>query len=172
MKGQRNSPSWLQPYWQAKREATTKRISAAIASLQEKRIDISLAAICKEIKESGGNSMSPNSIKRNPEAYEIYLRTRPQLPKKLTKGIELKALTSDLDGADRRAMHARIARLRKESKDTLIARLIAVEHHRAKQELSEQRLRDQIITLSFSVSSGRGHLPQINDNNQPSSSRL
>jgi hypothetical protein len=134
VKGQRKAPVWLQPYWRTKREATAKRITAAIASLQEKRISISLSAICKEVKESSGNSISPNSIKRSPDAYDAYLLARPQSHAKSGGSIGLKSLTSDLHGAYRGAMYARIARLRRERKDVLIARLIAIEQRGAQQE--------------------------------------
>ncbi|MGC1360571.1 MAG: hypothetical protein WA419_18545 [Silvibacterium sp.] len=148
MKEQRKQPIWLEPYWQTKREAIANRIRAAIASLQKKCISVSLSAICKEVKELNGRSISPNSVKRNQGAYDAYLIARPQARSVGSAG--LKDLTSRLQGAQRGAMYAKIARLRRERKDSLIARLIAVEQHGAQRELVEQRLRDQIITLSLS----------------------
>jgi hypothetical protein len=47
-------------------------------------------------------------------------------------------------------MYARIGRLRRESKDSLIAKLVAFEQRSAQQEVVEQKLRDQIIALSLS----------------------
>jgi hypothetical protein len=153
MMEQRKQPIWLEPYWQTKREATAERICAAIASLQKKRVSVSLSSICKEVKELNGRSISPNSVKRNQGAYDAYLIARPRQARP-GGSTGLKDLASELQGAQRGAMYARIARLRREHKDSLIARLIAIEQRGAQQELVEQRLRDQIITLSLSLRKG------------------
>ncbi len=158
MRQQRKSPIWLEPYWQVKRDATATRINAAIGSLQEKRIKVSLSAICEEVKTTTGSSVSPNSIKRNPDAYRAYLEARPQMHTRSAASTGLRSLAANLDSTHRAAMHARIARLRRECKDSLIARLIAIEQRGAEQELVERRLRDQIITLSLADNHGRDHL--------------
>lgn len=150
MKKHRKTPTWLEPYWRTKREATALRIITAIASLQEKSANISLTAICTEVKELTGGSVSPNSIKRNPVAYDAYLAARPLGQARSSCSTDLKGLTADLHGTGRNAMYGKIARLRRVSKDSLIAKLIAFEQQSSKHELVEQRLRDEIIRLSLS----------------------
>lgn len=149
MMRQRKPPLWLEPLWRTKREATAMRIITAIESLQKRSTIVSLSAICSEVGKLTGGSLSPNSIKRNPAAYDAYLAARPPSRSQPSYSSPLIRLTAELHGAQRSAMYARIARLRRENKDSLIARIVDLDRQCAQQEMVERRLRDQILTLSL-----------------------
>ena len=58
------------------------------------------------------------------------------------------SLYKESDPGERTALQAKVARLRRESKDTLIARLIRMESRVSQRAQVENRLREQVIQIS------------------------
>jgi len=58
------------------------------------------------------------------------------------------SLYKESDPGERAALQAKVARLRRESKDTLIARLIRMESRVSQRAQVENRLREQVIQIS------------------------
>jgi hypothetical protein len=56
-------------------------------------------------------------------------------------------LLAAVPGGERRAVQSKVARLRREPKDSLIARLIVLDQAVAKQKRAENTLREEIIRL-------------------------
>jgi len=61
------------------------------------------------------------------------------------------SLYKESDPGDRAALQAKVARLRRESKDTLIARLIRMESHVSQQARVENRLREEVTQISLKL---------------------
>ena len=58
------------------------------------------------------------------------------------------SLYKESDPGERAALQAKVARLRRESKDSLIARLIQMESRVSQRAQVENRLREQVIQIS------------------------
>lgn len=71
-RGHHRSPDWLKDRWADQKNATVTRIAAAVASLRQGGNKITYTSICRSVQSLYGISISPNTIKRNQEAYEIY----------------------------------------------------------------------------------------------------
>src|SRR5437870_11765832 len=83
--GQRDKklhPDWLQPRWERQKRDTATRVEAAVAALRKDRAEVTYASICKRVSMLFGLSISPNTIKRNELAYQIYLANRRQRMRK------------------------------------------------------------------------------------------
>jgi hypothetical protein len=95
-----------------------------------------------------GVSISPNTIKRNELCYRIYLASRrPPKRKELQESVLLQ-LINGISGSEKRSVWSKTARLRRESKDSLIARLISLERTVRKQKIAENLLREEILRLA------------------------
>jgi len=95
-----------------------------------------------------GLSISPNTIKRNELACRLYLANRRSPKRRQLREpllIELINSTSDLE---KRSLRSKTSRLRRESKDSLIARLISLERTVTKQKTTENLLREEILRLA------------------------
>jgi hypothetical protein len=144
--GSRKSPDWLQPIWERKRQETARRVTAAVRALKRQKKAVTLAAIRGAIQELDGISISTNTIQRNELAYEVYLKhtsTRPV--RKTSKSAALSSLRKAVPEAQLPALQAKIARLRRNSKDTLIAKLIELEKTVENQTKRENALRDELL---------------------------
>jgi len=141
----RMAPVWLATAWEERRKETARRVEAAIGKLREANRPVTLSSIRNEVLHLFGRSLSTNTIKRNEDAYELYLANRraprtPQVKPQLI--LELYKRTGP---AKKAAIHARVARLRRHPKDDLIVRLILIEQSLTEQMDVANRLREKII---------------------------
>lgn len=144
----RQDPEWLRESWERKKNETAARIRAVVEVLRRQKRAVTYESIRGQVKATYGMSISANTIKRNELAYEIYQASRPR-PRVGERRHPL--LTGIIRGApekERRAIHSKVSRLRREPKDALIARLITLERAVAKQRVAENLLREEIIRLS------------------------
>ncbi len=141
-------PIWLQPRWERQKRDTATRVEAAVSALQKDRAEVTYASICKRVSILFGLSISPNTIKRNEFAYQIYLANRrPPRRKQLQESVLLQ-LINGTSGSEQRSIWSKTARLRRESKDSLIARLISLERAVVRQKNAENLLREEILRLA------------------------
>jgi hypothetical protein len=141
-------PGWLQPRWDRQRRDTAARVEAAVSALQKDRAEVTYASICKRVSILFALSISPNTIKRNELAYRIYLANRRPLRRtRLLEPLLLRLIDSASD-QEKRSLQSRTARLRRESKDSLIARLISLERTVTRQKNAENLLREEILRLA------------------------
>jgi hypothetical protein len=123
-------------------------VEAAVSALQKDRAEVTYASICKRVNVLFGLSISPNTIKRNELAYRIYVANRhPPRHKHIREPILLQLVDSASD-LEKRSMRSKTARLRRESKDSLIARLISLERTVTQQKNAENLLREEILRLA------------------------
>jgi len=131
-------PEWLRARWERTKSETAARVQAAVDQLRERRRGVTFESIRETIRSMHGVSISANTIKRNELAYQIYSthRQRPKvapLPTAQTKTV---------------AVCSPISRLRREPKDSLVAKLVCLERAVTKQRDIENRLREEILRLS------------------------
>jgi hypothetical protein len=144
----RKSPEWLSPQWEKKKQLTAARVEEAVQALKGDGGVVSYAAIRERVHSLSGVWISANTIKRNDLAYQIYLANRR--PPRI-RCVQEPLLTRLVEGApeeERRRIQSKVSRLRRESKDTLIARLVSLERTAAKQKLAENALREEVIRLA------------------------
>lgn len=123
-------------------------METAVRALQKDRSQVTYASICKHVNILFGLSISPNTIKRNEFAYRIYLANRrPPRRTRLLEPLLLRLIDSASD-QEKRSLQSKTARLRRESKDSLIARLISLERTVARQKNAENLLREEILRLA------------------------
>lgn len=141
-------PDWLQPRWERQKRDTATRVEAAVSALQKDGSQVTYASICKRVNSLFGLSISPNTIKRNELAYRIYLANRrPSRKKQFREPLLLQLIDSAVD-QEKRSLQSRSVRLRRESKDSLIARLISLERTVTRQKNAENLLREEILRLA------------------------
>ncbi len=130
MTSKRAVPVWLTAIWEQRRTETAARIARAVAKLHSDGCDVTYSSICATIRAVDGISISPNTIKRNGGAYEIYVaHRRPQRRRCLPEPL----LTQTIAAAsleETRRLRSRVERLRRETKDALIARILRLESTR------------------------------------------
>ena len=149
--GQRDKkthPGWLQPRWDRQKRDTATRVEAAVSALQKDRAEVTYASICKRVSILFGLSISPNTIKRNELAYRVYLASRRPPRRKQLRESALMELVDSASGLEKRSVWSKTARLRRESKDSLIARLISLERTVRQQKSAENLLREEILRLA------------------------
>jgi hypothetical protein len=141
-------PRWLEPRWDSKRRETATRIEAAVNALRKDGVPVTYSSICETVNRLYRTTISPNTIKRNHSAYQIYLSNR-HAPKRgqLAEPI-LMEMIRNASVDEQKSLRLKTARLRRERKDALIAKLISLERAVAKQKGVEIRLRDEILRLS------------------------
>ena len=138
------NPEWLNKRWEEKRQQTADRVSAAIGHLQKQGLTVSIAAICHAVQELFGFSMAPSTIKRNELAFANYVAARKHVSYVGVRGTTLELLASaPADG--RPKLRAKIRRLRRETKDELIGRVLKLEETVGQQRQLECKLRDEIV---------------------------
>jgi hypothetical protein len=117
-------PGWLQPRWDRQKRDTAMRVEAAVDALQKDRVEVTYASICRRVGILFGLSISPNTIKRNELTYQVYLANRrPPSRRQLPESLLMQLFDSASD-QEKRSLRSKTPRLRRESKDSLIARLI------------------------------------------------
>ena len=147
IKGNRKrvTPVWLATAWEKRRKETASCVEAAIGKLREANRPVTLSSIRDEVLFLFGRSLSTNTIKRNEDAYELYLSDRraPRTPQ--VKGQLILELYERTEPAKKAAIQARVARLRRHPKDDLIVRLMRIEESLTEQVDVANRLREKII---------------------------
>jgi hypothetical protein len=93
--------------------------------------------------------MSPNTIKRNDLAYEIYKTYRKAPLTGQLRDSDLDQLLENTSTEAKHKMRAKISRLRRQSKDSLIAKIIQLERKVETQNAVENALRDEVIEMSL-----------------------
>jgi hypothetical protein len=144
-------PVWLTGVWERKKTETAARIARAVSKLRADGCEVTYASICAAVRAIDGISISPNTIKRNDGAYEIYVaHRRPQRRRCLPEPLLAQAITAASSG-EKRSLRSRIVRFRRETKDTLIARLLRLEGTVKQQKAAENALRDEVLRLSVNA---------------------
>jgi len=155
MTSNRAVPVWLTAIWEQRRTETAARIARAVTKLHSDGCEVTYSSICATIRAVDGISISPNTIKRNGGAYEIYVEhRRPQRRRCLPEPL----LTQAIAGASQeetRRLRSRVERLRREIKDALIARILRLENTVKQQSAAENALRDEIVRRSANGSSSK-----------------
>jgi len=146
-RGHHQSPDWLKNRWADQKKTTATRIAGAVASLRQAGNKITYSSISRCVESLYGVSISANTIKRNHEAYEIYSANRSSRRFSPAKEQALQKVVQNAPGEHRTRLASRIARLRRMSKDALIARLVQLEDGSDRQKTIETNLRDEILRL-------------------------
>ena len=149
-KSGRRDLSWLKPMWDRKKRETADRVTRAVTHLIKTKRPVTLAAIRETVEALFSASISTNTIQRNEEAYAVYLQHRAHPAPVRAKNAALRALLA-AEGGEKRsaALRARIDRLRRESKDALIARIIELEKSAEQHARREDNLREEILRLTL-----------------------
>ena len=155
MTSKRAVPVWLTALWEQRRTETAARIARAVTKLHSDGCEVTYSSICATIRALDGISISPNTIKRNGGAYEIYVAHRlPQRRRCLPEPLLTQTIAAASQEETRR-LKSRVERLRRETKDALIARILRLESTVKQQNAAENALRDEIVRLSANGSSSK-----------------
>lgn len=149
---ERQAPFWLSEHWERRKTETVDRVRTAIECLTAERQPVTVNAIREKVKAIFGVPFSANTIKRNEAAHALYVSCRQPCRGPSARDTLLRDLyASASDGPD---LHAKVARLRRQSKDHLIARLILLERTAELHGESENRLREAIVRNSLQTRAG------------------
>ena len=141
-------PEWLRTRWERTKSETAARVQAAVDQLEQHGRDVTFESIRDTIRSLHGISISANTIKRNELAYQIYsAHCRKPRVASLPQPA-LRALVANASAEERRGLQSKISCLRREPKDSLVAKLVSLERAAAKQRDVENRLREEILRLS------------------------
>ncbi len=143
----RVDPVWLTPMWEARKKETVVRVQAAIDRLREANQHATFSAIRETVRDLFDRSISANTIKRNDVAYQLYLENRHTPRMSLVKSQSVLEFYENTEPSARAAAQARVARLRRHTKDDLIVRLLRAEETLKGSRDVENRLREEIIRL-------------------------
>ena len=145
----RPAPIWLSDHWERKKTETVRRVRTAIELLVAEQHAVTVSAIRNKVTTVFDVPFSANTIKRNEAAYALYLSSRRPPRNRSARDVLLRDLYVHASDTEKPQLQAKVARLRRQSKDNLIARLIALEHAVAVQTEVENRLREEIIRNSL-----------------------
>jgi hypothetical protein len=146
-------PDWLSESWERKKADTAERVRSAIERLTADRRPVTVNAIREAVKAIFNIPFSANTIKRNEVAYALYLSCRRPPRSPAARDLLLRDLYACT--TDKAHLYAKVARLRRQSKDHLIAQLISLEQAAKLQTQVENRLREEIVRKS--LQSGSDH---------------
>ncbi len=141
-------PEWLRARWERTKSETAARVQSAVDQLRERGRGVTFESIRETIRSMHGVSISSNTIKRNELAYQIYSAHRQRPKMASLPQPALRALVANTSDKDRRGLQSKISRLRREPKDSLVAKVIWLERAVTKQRDIENRLREEVIRLS------------------------
>ena len=141
----RVSPVWLASTWESRKKETVKCVEAAIERLRETDRYVTLTSIRDEVRLLFGRSLSTNTIKRNECAYQLYLGGRRAPKARQAKSHLILELYAQVEPKKKAAIQATVARLRRQAKDDLIARIMRIEEELTEQMNVANRLREKII---------------------------
>ena len=148
-KNAERNPRWLEPLWDRKRCDTAKRVEGAVRHLVAKGTPVTLQAIRETVKALFKVSISTNTIQRNEIAYELYQKHSTARRTARAGSVSLARLQRGTPVPQRVALRAKINRLRRESKDALIFRIIELEGNIQGQARRENNLREEILRLGL-----------------------
>lgn len=147
-RGNRPIPTWLRPFWENKKRETAHHVATAVAKLTSEGRPVTFSAIREAVGILYGMRLSTNTIRRNELAYEIYRQHSRPSKTRPNKSPSLISLYQESDPEHRPSLQAKVTRLRRESKDSLITRLIRTEARISQQAHVENKLREQVMELS------------------------
>lgn len=150
MRGSKD-PKWLQPLWEKKKADTVRRVERAIKEMVRIKQPVTLEGIRNTVKSLFGVSISTNTIQRNEKAYATYRKHQTARRKAKVQDHDLAGILRSVSGASAANLRARVNRLRRDSKDSLIARLLQLEEERKRQAEREDALREEIFRLHPAV---------------------
>jgi len=78
----------------------------------------------------------------------LYLANRQKPRAASLPPLALRELVENASAEERRSLQSKISRLRRERKDSLVAKLVSLERAVARQREVENRLREEILRLS------------------------
>ncbi len=144
----RPTPEWLRPRWEEKKRETAAHVQAAVDQLRRQGRKVTLEGIRDAIRTLCGVAISATTIQRNELAYQIYVANREK-PRTVTlPEPALRQLTENASAEERRSLQSKISRLRRGTKDALVAKVISLERTVGKQRDVENLLREEILRLS------------------------
>jgi len=144
-------PKWLQPLWEKKKADTARRVERAVKEMVRLKKRVTLEGIRNTVTSLFGVSISTNTIQRNEEAYAAYQMHRTARRRAKVRDHDLAGMLRSVSGASAVNLRARVNRLRRDSKDSLIARLLQLEEERKRQAEREDALREEIFRLHPAV---------------------
>lgn len=150
----RPSPEWLRHRWDQQRRTTADRVGRAVTRLRTQGCAITFAAIRDAVKALDGVSISTNTIQRNELAYAIYQQHASTRMSGRRRHRSLTALVDRAPAGERGALRTKIARLRRASKDELIASLIELAREVKNQQRREHTLRDELLRVTLGAPTG------------------
>ena len=124
------------------------RVQTAVDQLRRQGGRATLESIRDTIRSLHGVSISANTIQRNELAYQIYSANRQRPRAASLPQPALRELVENASAEERRGLQSKISRLRRESKDSLVAKVVSLERAVARQREVENRLREEILRLS------------------------
>jgi len=145
-KTKKRDPKWLQPLWEKKKKETARRVERAVKEMVKRHEPVTLDGIRSTIHSLFGISISANTVQRNELAYAAYREHRVVKATSKPRNT-FAALLRSLPASTVVNVRAKINRLRPESKDALIARLLALEEEGKRHAEREDTLRDEILRL-------------------------
>jgi hypothetical protein len=148
----RQAPIWLSEHWERRKTETVDRVRTAIKCLTAEQQPVIVNAIREKVKAIFGVPFSANTIKRNEAAHALYMSCRQPYRSPAARDTLLRDLYAS--ASDTPDLYARVARLRRQSKDHLIARLILLERAAELHGELENRLREEIIRNSLQTRTG------------------
>jgi hypothetical protein len=151
-----SNPKWLEPLWERKKSETAKRVEQAVKEMVKQREPVTLHGIRHTVKALFGISISANTIQRNEGAHAAYQKYRTAREVIRSGNPAIGMMLRSLPIANAVNLRAKINRLRRESKDSLIARLLQLETERKRQADREDALREEILRLHTSTASKGG----------------
>jgi metal-responsive CopG/Arc/MetJ family transcriptional regulator len=150
----RPSPQWLRGRWDQQRRKTADRVSRAVARLRAQNRPVTFAAIRDTVKELDGVTISTNTIQRNDLAYAIYQQYASRRAPDSHRHRSLSAVLDRAPATERASLRTKIARLRRASKDELIASLMELAREVKNQQRREHALRDELLRVTVGASMG------------------
>ncbi len=130
------------------------RVGRAIARLRTEDQPVTFAAIRDTVKDIDGVSISTNTIQRNDLAYAIYRQHASVRASRRRRHRSLAALLDRAPSSERATLRMKIARLRRTSKDELIASLIELAREVKNQGRREHALREELLRVTLGASQG------------------
>lgn len=146
----RKDPLWLRPQWEKKKADTAKRLARAVEVLKQEQREITLTSIRETILHLFNQRTALATIQQS----EIYRQHRSGIERCTFQDTALERLYREALPQVRQSLTAKVARLRREKKDTLIAKLIAFEQAALRHKEVEITLQQEIIRLNHCDRSG------------------
>lgn len=148
------SPEWLRGRWDQRRRETVARVTRAVDHLRSQEQPVTFSAIRDAVKHLDGVSISTNTIQRNDLAYAVYQQYASTAASGRHRHRSLAALLDRAPATERAALRTKITRLRRASKDELIASLIELAREVKSQARREHALREELLRVTLDRTTG------------------